>query len=258
MTRGDESGEPGAEAATLAAARVLALLDASRHSLAALAVAVELAEREGAELVALYVEDQDLLHSAAFPFAREIGAHSGLARRLTAAQLEASLAYQAQRVARALEGAVAGRRIRHSLRISRGRVMNEALSIAGPGDVMLLGKSGLTGRGGDALGSTSRGLILSAPCPVVIWNDRGGPTAAGPLRMLADSREVDTGNIPLPLATLFDAAAPIPRCDAATLARRLAVCRNGALLLHRAELEALLAEEPDWLLRVPIPLVVVP
>ncbi|RTR06379.1 universal stress protein [Halomonas nitroreducens] len=258
MTKADDPREAGADEAMLAAARVLALLDASQHSLAALSLAVELAEREGVELVALYVEDQDLLHSVAFPFAREIGAVSGLARRLTTPQLEASLARQAQRVARALEGAVAGRELRHSLRISRGRVISEALSIAGPGDVMLLGRSGVTSGWGGALGSTSRGLILSAPCPVVIWDDQGIPVAPGPLRVLADPRQGEAGLIPGPLAALFDTLEPIPRSDAATLARRLAVCRNGALLLHRGELETLLGEDPDWLLRLTIPLVVVP
>lgn len=258
MEKADDPREAGADEAVLAAARILALLDASHHSLAALSLAVELAEREGVELVAVYVEDQDLLHSVAFPFAREIGASSGLSRRLTAAQLEARLARQAQRVARALEIAVAGRRLRHSLRISRGRVTSEALSIAGPGDLMLLGKTGLTGGRGGALGSTSRRLILSAPCPVVIWDDQGTPTAPGPLRVLADPPQGATGRIPAPLVALFEAITPIPRSDAATLARRLAVCRTGALLLHRGELEALLAEDPDWLARLPIPLVVVP
>src|SRR5690554_3194211 len=93
----------------LTTARVLVLLDASRHSLAALAAAVELACRQRAELVALYVEDTDLLHCGAFPFACEIGAQSGLSRPLTSTSLEANIDQQRQRVQQTLRAAVAGR-----------------------------------------------------------------------------------------------------------------------------------------------------
>ena len=70
-THGGQVSENGT---ALEAARVLALLDASRHSLAALTAAVNLASLRHAELVALYVEDMDLLRCAAFPFSCEIGA----------------------------------------------------------------------------------------------------------------------------------------------------------------------------------------
>ncbi|XKE43865.1 universal stress protein [Halomonas organivorans] len=258
MGESDGRQGEGGEDLVLAVARVLTLLDASRHSLAALSVAVRLAERQGSELVALYVEDQDLLHSAAFPFSSEIGAQSGLVRRLTAPSLEASLARQAERVAQSLELAVAGRRLQHSLHISRGRVVAEALSLATPGDIMLLGKAGLTGHFGGRLGTTSLGLILSAPCPVVVWDDEGTPAAPGPLRVLVDPASGDAPAVPTPLSALFDGTEPIPRSDAASLTRRLAVCRGGALLLHRDELRGLLAEDPDWLSRLALPVVVVP
>ena len=54
------------------ARRVLTMLDASRHSRMALQAAVELAREHRAELVALYVEDENLLRSADFPFACEV------------------------------------------------------------------------------------------------------------------------------------------------------------------------------------------
>lgn len=254
-----ENGEPGPEeGVALAVARVLALLDASRHSLAALTAAVRLAERQDAELVALYVEDQDLLHSAAFPFACEVGAQSGLVRRLTAPSLEATLARQAERVGRDLELAVAGRRLRHSLHVSRGRVVKEALAFATPGDIMLLGKAGLAGRFGARLGATGLGLLLAAPCPVVVWDEAGTPAQPGPLRLLVDPAAGERPPVPTPLSALFDGIEPLPRSDATALARRLSVCRGGALLLHRDELRSLLAEDPDWLSRLSLPVVVVP
>src|SRR5690554_246741 len=69
------------------AMRVLALLDDSRQSQAALAAAVALADEASAELVALFIEDLDLLRCAAFPFSCEVGASTGLTRPLQSEEL---------------------------------------------------------------------------------------------------------------------------------------------------------------------------
>lgn len=240
------------------AARVLALLDASRYSLAALGAAVRLAERQEVELVALYIEDQDLLHSAAFPFAREVGAQTGLVRRLTAPSLEASLARQVARVGHDLELAVAGRRLRHSLHVSRGRVLAEALAFAAPGDIMLIGKAGPAGPLGGRPGATGLGLMLGAPCPVVVWDEGRGAAQPGPLRVLASPGSGALPAVPAPFSALFDGIEPLRRGTAADLVRRLSVCRGGALMLDRDQLRELLDEDPAWLARLARPVVVVP
>jgi len=243
----------------LPAVRVLALLDASRHSLAALSAAVELAATRPAELVALYVEDQDLLGSAGFPFSREIGAVSGRVRRLSRRELEVGMARQARRVTDALEAAVAGRTLRHQLRIMRGRVVSEALALAGPGDLLVLGKAGLSGHWGVRLGSTSRALILDAPCTVIIWDERLSPSP-GPLRRLAFSDASSDPPPPVPelLSRLFDGGAFLQVADARQLEEQLARADDGALLLHRAQLARLAEQDGDLLARLPIPIIVVP
>jgi len=233
--------------------RVLALLDASRHSLAALQAAVELAAQRRAELLALYVEDQDLLHSAEFPFALEVGARSGLARPLTPVQMQATLARQLQRARGALEAAVAGRNLAHSLQVSRGRVVAAALAVAGPGDLLVLGKAGLSAHcGGVRLGSNCRALVLQAPCAVLLQDERH-PPRTGPLRVL--SEPVPEALLALPLC---DHIERLPVQDALGLERLLAPARSGALLLHRAELQQLTGEDPELLARIPVPVIVVP
>lgn len=247
-------------------ARVLALLDASRHSLAALAAAVELASRRQVELVALYVEDIDLLRCAAFPFSCEIGAQSGLTRPLTADSLETSIARQLQRVQQALSGAVAGRRLRHRLEVSRGQVTRAALSLARADDVLVLGKAGSSERWGTRLGSTSRRLIMEAPCTVLLWDERH-PFARGPLRWLdtapgqGSSEQDSTPQAATPamaewLATLFDGTAPLPAMQAGELANALAHADAGGLLLPRDALARLLQEDPEFIARVPLPIIV--
>ncbi|MFG6178443.1 hypothetical protein ACGTN6_14480 [Halomonas sp. THAF12] len=248
---GPESGGP----VPLGATRVLALLDASRLGLVALSAAVQVAEQQGRELLALYVEDKDLLLSAAFPFAREVGGCSGRVRRLSVAGLEAGLARQGEQLRRALDLAVAGRGVRHSLCVRRGRVVEETLSLTLPGDLLLLGKAGRTGGWQERAG---RGLILAAPCPVVIWDEAQGALSTGPLRMMARDADGESTSVPEPLSALFAGIEMLPREDAACLVRRLSMCRSGALMVRRDDLRALMDEVPDWLSRVTIPVIVVP
>lgn len=229
--------------------RVLALLDASRQSIAALAAAVELASRGQAELLALYVEDQDLLDAAGFPFSREVGGRSGLARPLSADSLASSLRHQRLRADEALRRAVAGRDIKHSLQVSRGRVVSETLALAGPGDLLVLGKAGLAGQWGVRLGSTSRALLLRAPCTVVIWDERQ-PLQTGPLRLYGDAEPLAR------LALIFQGLEHLGTMSAAALEQHLARVRGGALQLRREALQALFHEDPDLLGRIPVPLVV--
>lgn len=229
--------------------RVLALLDASPQSIAALGAAVELASRGRIELLALYVEDQDLLSCAGFPFSREVGGRSGLARPLSPMEVQASLRHQQRRASEALHRAVAGRDIAHSLQVSRGRVISETLSLAGPGDVLVLGKAGLSGQWGVRLGSTSRALLLQAPCTVIIWDHRQ-PLVRGPMRLYGEAQ-------PIPrLAPLFDGVQHLSRMSAPVLEHQLVRARGGALLLRREDLQRLMEEDPELLGRVSVPVVV--
>lgn len=241
--------------------RVLALLDDSRPGIAALGAAAALAEQARVELVALFVEDLDLLHCAAFPFSREVGASTGLARPLSAAELEARLTRQARHIDRALRHAVAGRTLRHRLQVSRGRVVSEALAVVAPGDVLVLGKAGPSARWGARLGSTSRRLLFEAPCTVMIWDERHAPTP-GPLRHLrGEAPALPWGETPaesLRQHPLFSGREELVPTGAAALARSLAHARSGALVLTRATLGRLIGEEPELLARLPIPVVVVP
>ncbi|NIC04197.1 universal stress protein [Billgrantia bachuensis] len=245
----------------LQAARVLALLDASRHSLAALAAAVELASECHAELVALYVEDIDLLRCAAFPFSCEIGAQSGLTRPLTSGSLEVCIARQLQRVRQALSGAVAGRSLRHRLEVSRGQVTTAALDMARKDDVLVLGKTGTSEHWGPRLGSTSRRLVFEATCTVLLWDERQA-VKRGPLRWLAASpgssspEQTATPALTEWLASLFEGAAPLPLRHAGDLESALTHAAAGGLLLHRHELTRLLEEEPELIAKVPLPIII--
>ncbi|MCK2183319.1 hypothetical protein [Halomonas getboli] len=249
MSEPDAAGrarEPG----TLA--RVLALHEASGQGQALIAAAAHLAERQGRELVVLVVENQDLLHSAAFPFACEVGGYSGRVRRLSLAGLEAGLARQGERVRRALASAMAGRQLPHSLEVRRGRMLEEALALAVPGDLLVLDRAGAGGESSARFGAAGLALMLSAPCPVLIWRE----AAAGPLLVVSGGGEMPS--VPATLLSLFGEARPLVAESAASLSRRLAACRGGALMMRREMLRSLLAEDAEWLSRPAIPVIVVP
>lgn len=256
----EAGGASTATAAELAAARILTLLDASRHSLAALAAAVELAAGQRAELIGLFIEDQDLLYSTAFPFAGEIGAYSGICRGLSRSQLERRFADQAVRARQALDQAVSGRQLVHSFRVRRGRIVNETLACAGPGDLLVLGKAGLSLQWGLRLGSTSQALLLEAPCTVIVWDERQ-PLLRGPIRVLVDAEGIPddmTGAIPPMLEGQFEEIEPLTRSQLSGLLRLASTGEGGALLLTRPQLLALSADEPELLARLPVPIIVVP
>ncbi len=68
--------------------RILVALDASGASLAALDAAARLAATLEAELLGLFVEDEDLLRLAGLPCAREVGFTFTQARRMESADME--------------------------------------------------------------------------------------------------------------------------------------------------------------------------
>lgn len=238
------------------AARVFSLIDVSRHSLAALSAAVNLASHRRLELVGLFVEDSDLLACAGFPFAREVGGHSGYTHPFSPQGLQAGLDRHARLAAQALEKAVAGRELRHHLQVSRGGVAREALALVGVGDVLVLGKAGLSGHWGVRLGSTSRALVLESPCPVIIWDERW-PLHSGPLHFLGQLPG-DSEALLERFQGLIASVELLPEMSADELAWFLTRTRSGALMLPRAVLLALNEEDPDLLARLPVPIFVVP
>lgn len=146
--------------------RILVALDASPQSLTTMEVAVELAARLDAELVGIFVEDINLLRLAQFPFAREVGFYSASLRQLDNLNIERQLRAQARWVQRSL-GLLADRaEVRWTFRVSRGAIPAELLAAALDADLIILGRTGWSGR--RRLGSTARMIITQAPRQALI------------------------------------------------------------------------------------------
>lgn len=111
-------------------ARIVIELTGVPPARGALEAAAALADRVGAELVGLFIEDEDLLRFAALPFAREIGFASAERRRMDVTELERSLRAHAAEAERTLARVVERSTARWSFRVARGFAAAELLGAA--------------------------------------------------------------------------------------------------------------------------------
>lgn len=149
--------------------RILVAVDASPLSLAAVEAAADLADRLGADLDALFVEDINVVRLVSHPHVHTISLNA--ARRLSAddAVIEKALQLQAVAARRALERALAGRGVKGSFLTCRGRVEAEVLAAAAAADLVCLGWSGRAEPGSrPRLGSIARAVVEGAPRPVLL------------------------------------------------------------------------------------------
>jgi K+-sensing histidine kinase KdpD len=117
--------------------RVIVGLDPVQQSRALLEAAAELAGRMQAELLGLFVENQDLLHFAGLPFAREMGFESATLRALDVESMERTLRALASEARQALESAAEGTRVQWSFRVVRGAPAAELLAAAEESDLVI-------------------------------------------------------------------------------------------------------------------------
>ncbi|MFW5825369.1 MAG: universal stress protein [Marinobacter sp.] len=135
----------------------------------ALEAAADIAHARAAEVLGIFVEEVNLLRSAGYAFAREVGASSGRARPLDLPMIEARMRALTEQARRSLEATMDRRGIPRSLKLCRGQVVSEVLGLAQPDDLLILGRVGWYGPPGARLGSTARSLLRQAPGDVLVW-----------------------------------------------------------------------------------------
>lgn len=117
--------------------RVMIALDPTLQHQALLEAAAEAAGWMEAELVGLFIENQDLLHFAALPFAREVGVASATRRPRDVESMERLLRALAKEAQEMLAN-IAGRApVRWSFRVARGSPLAELLAAAEDADLVI-------------------------------------------------------------------------------------------------------------------------
>ena len=126
-----------ARPATEVKRRIVVLLDASGPGIEALEAAAARAAEVEAELVAVFVEDVDLLHVAGLPFAREIGVASATRRAMDAGAMERSLRALAGEARRSIEAVARRVPLQWSFSVAHGALSEELLAAAAEADLIV-------------------------------------------------------------------------------------------------------------------------
>ncbi len=162
--------------------RILIAIDASPASRAALEMAADLALRYQAELIGVYVEDINLLRSADIPFTQEVGHYSATMRQIDSSHIEREFRVHARRVEQLLSSIAQRANLRWSFRSTRGLIPSELMSAAADSDLIILGKTGWSGR--KQIGSTAREVAVQSPIQSLILMHKVRPTS--PVMVLYD------------------------------------------------------------------------
>lgn len=163
--------------------RILMAVDTAALSAASIACVVDLAARLEAELVGLFVEDDELLRSAALPVVRRVSFLTGAHEGLDVARTERELRALAAAFERELAAAARRSNVRWSFRVVRGRVTSEVARAAADVDVVVV-------RRGGRPPSAVRASVLALPAephleaPVLVPFD-GSPATAAALAVAA-------------------------------------------------------------------------
>lgn len=150
--------------------RVLVALDASEPSRAALEAAAVLADRAGAEIAALFVEDENLLRLSGLPRATAFSRGGAPPCALDPVSMGRELRVVGEQMRRWVEDVASRLRVRATFRSTRGHVGAEILAAARGADLVVLGRRGQNaGRG--SLGSTARAVALAGGAVLLIAAD---------------------------------------------------------------------------------------
>lgn len=107
--------------------RILIGLDSSPGSLRGLAEAAQMAARLDAELVGLFVEDENLMRLAGLPQSYEIGLQSAKSRNLDPQAIGRMFKQMAERARREVKRAAEREHVRSSFEVVRGSVIGQLL-----------------------------------------------------------------------------------------------------------------------------------
>jgi len=148
--------------------RIVVALDASRHSEAALEAAARMCTVFDAELVGVFVEDQNVLRAAELPFTLDVGRLSRTSVELSGFGVRRMFRVQEQRARRAFDWAVRQHRLRNTFHVASGDVAGQLIDAAEEADLITLGQSGSVAASRQKLGTVTRTVLARARGPVLV------------------------------------------------------------------------------------------
>jgi len=186
--------------------RVVIALDHCRQDRHTLLQAVDLADRLHAELVALFVEDEQLLQVAQLPFSQEVSRTSGLVRKLDPGTIRRHMTRQIDELQELLKQSVGLRRVNATFKVVRGRFAIEALAAAGETDVVFVS---IVSQGDELLSGygwpQSSGRESMVHRPKAVWSVfDGSPISTRALDLAGDASSASGASLIVAVRVDFD------------------------------------------------------
>ncbi|MHC5062805.1 MAG: universal stress protein [Planctomycetota bacterium] len=164
--------------------RILIAVDAATANPPCIDCVVELAARLEAELIGLFVEDDELLRTAALPGARHISFLTGMEELLDLASTERELRSMASELESRLSSSAERSKVKHSFRVARGSLAKEVARAASEADMLVVSRSARPLLKQLSLGSAVRIAADALEAPVLILPADAKIT--GPILVLFD------------------------------------------------------------------------
>jgi nucleotide-binding universal stress UspA family protein len=121
-----------------------------------------------AELIGLFVEDENLLHLAGLPFAQEVRSPSAESKPMSSDKMQKELKLQASQARRALKSAAERVNAQWSFRVVRGQVTASVLAAALDADLLAIGRVSRPLSSRSRLGSTARAVSIETKRSVLL------------------------------------------------------------------------------------------
>ncbi len=162
--------------------RVLVAVDGSPRSEAAMRAAALIARLFDAELVGLYVEEDQVLLFCDSPLGHEVELLTGSGHKSDRGAVERQFRALAVRARRSLRRAAEPHEVTWSLRVVRGSVSTEVVAAAREAELVAMGRSGRSLRRPHTPGGTLKALLAEGRGSVMVVDD--DRTIAPPVRVL--------------------------------------------------------------------------
>jgi nucleotide-binding universal stress UspA family protein len=174
--------------------RVVVALNVLRHDIGMLELAAQLAARKQAQLIAVYVEETNLINLAELPFAIEVDRICASERKVDLPRLMRALRSNAEQIQQTLDRLNERLQIDVSFRTVRGHFVSAVLSEIEQIDVVFLSKS-------EPYRSNARKTTAIYPIWVVFDGSRGAERALQVAVELAELTESSLLHVVLPAKT---------------------------------------------------------
>lgn len=147
---------------------ILVSLDSSKHSFAALRVAIQLAHHYHAAITGLFVEDTTLLSLAKMPFRQEVGEYTAIVRNISTDAMTRSIFVQYKRINRTFRKLINNSELMGDFTVLRGKVSESIRKASEECDLLIMGKSGTNTLQRKKLGSTAQALSRDPQIPILL------------------------------------------------------------------------------------------